>query len=316
MRALMFDRYGDESVLQLRELPVPLPGANEVQVKVAIAALNPIDFKLRAGLFRLIRKPTLPAITGKDFAGRITALGTGVRGFAIGQRVFGSVNPMKGHGSCADTLVIGTDLLGATPENISDEIAACLPVAAGTALQALVTTAQLKAGQSVLITGASGSVGACAVQIARSIGTKITGVCGTANVDYVKSIGADIVIDYKKSDWRNAGNIFDVIFDAAGATTFAQARHQLSPAGIYLNTVPTPLMFLTGKILRLYSPQRCVPVMLKTDARLQSELGRLAASKVILPVVARVVGLEEVASAQRDMEDGKIHGKVCVRISD
>ena len=316
MRALMFDRYGDESVLRLRELPVPLPGANEVQVKVTVAALNPIDFKLRAGLFRLIRKPTLPAITGKDFAGRISALGADVHGFNIGQRVFGSVNPMGGLGSCVETLVIGTDLIGATPESISDDIAACLPVASGTALQALVTTAQLEAGQSVLITGASGGVGASAVQIARSIGAKVTGVCGTANVDYVKSIGADHVIDYKKSDWQNTGNIFDVIFDAAGASTFGQARAHLSPIGFYLNTTPTPRMFLTSKILPLVSKQRCVPVMLKTDARLQSELARLAADNVILPLIARVIGLEEVAGAQRDMEDGKIHGKVCVRISE
>ena len=316
MRALMFDRYGDESVLQLRELPVPLPAMNEVQVKVTVAALNPVDFKLRAGLFRLIRKPALPAITGKDFAGRITALGADVRGFNIGQRVFGSVNPMGGLGSCVETLVIGTDLIGMTPENVSDEIAACLPVASGTALQALVNTAQLKAGQSVLITGASGGVGASAVQIARSIGAKVTGVCGTANVDYVKSIGADHVIDYKKTDWRNAGNIFDVIFDAAGAATFGEARAQLSSTGFYLNTTPTPRMFLTSKILPLVSKQRCVPVMLKTDAHLQSELARLAAGNVILPLIARVIGLEDVAGAQRDMEDGKIHGKVCVRIGE
>jgi Zn-dependent alcohol dehydrogenase/putative hemolysin len=205
MRAVMFDRYGDESVLGVREIAVPDPGANEVQVRVHVASLNPVDFKLRAGLFRLVRKPKLPAITGKDFAGRVSAIGANVTGFSLGQRVFGSVNPMPGSGSCAQILVIGTDLLAATPDAVTDEVAACLPVASGTALQALKTIAHLRTGQSILITGASGAVGSSAVQFARSVGAHITGVCGTANVGYVRSIGADEVVDYKKADWRRLG---------------------------------------------------------------------------------------------------------------
>jgi NADPH:quinone reductase-like Zn-dependent oxidoreductase len=311
----MYDRYGDESVLALRDVPEPAPAPGEVQVRVSVASLNPVDFKLRAGMFRLVRKPRLPAITGKDFAGTVSALGAGVTGFVVGQRVFGSVDPMGGRGSCTETLAIGTDLLAATPEGVSDETAACLPVASGTALQALVRIAQLRSGQSLLVTGASGGVGSSAVQIARSLGARVTGVCGTANVEYVRGIGAQEVIDYRTTDWRRPGAMYDVIFDAAGASSFGAARRHLSSTGWYLNTFPPPAMFLTSPFIGLVSRQHSVPFMLKTDAALLQELARLAASKVLQPHIARTVRLDDVAAAQRDMKNGKVHGKVCIRIA-
>lgn len=314
MRAVMFDRYGDETVLAVRDIPEPAPAPGEVQVRVSVASLNPVDFKLRAGLFRLIRRPRLPAITGKDFAGRISAIGANVTGFHPGQRVFGSVNPMQGRGACVETLVIPTGLIAATPQSISDQVAACLPVAAGTALQALQSIARLRQGQSLLVSGASGAVGSSAVQIARSMGAHVTGVCSTGNVAFVRGIGADEVVDYTTTDWRRLGKTFDVIFDAAGASTFWALRHQLSPQGTYLNTVPTPGMFLTRPLVGLLSGRRSVPFMLETDAGLLQNLADLAQRQVLQPRVARVIGLEDVAGAQRQMREGRIHGKVCVAI--
>jgi len=315
MRCVMYERFGDESVLGLREIPAPAPGPGEVQVRVSVASLNPVDFKLREGLYRFIGKPTRPAITGKDFAGTVSALGAGVSGFAVGQRVFGTVNPMSGRGSCAETLVTGTDLVAATPDAVGDDAAACLPVASGTAYQALVTRARLRSGQSLLVTGASGGVGSSAVQIARSLGARVTGVCSTANVDYVRAIGADEVVDYRRADWREPGRVYDVIFDAAGASTFGQARPHLAPEGWYLNTFPRPAMFVTSPFVGLLSRRHSVPFMLKTDAAQLAELARLAASKVLQPRIARTVRLEDVAAAQRDMKDGKVSGKICVRIA-
>jgi NADPH:quinone reductase-like Zn-dependent oxidoreductase len=311
----MFDRYGDESVLSVRNVVSPDPAPNEVQVRVRVASLNPIDFKLRSGLYRLIRRPKLPAITGKDFAGRIAAFGADVAGFSVGQRVFGSINPMTGRGSCAETLVIGTDLLAAIPDAIGDDVAACLPVASGTALQALVTIAQLRKGQSLLVSGASGAVGSSAVQIARSIGARVTGVCSTANIAYVRGIGADEVIDYKTTDWRRLGLTFDVILDASGTSTFGSVRRSLSPTGFYLNTFPRPGMFLSSKVVGLISRQHSIPFMLKTDAKQLQELARLAERRVLVPRVAKTVRLEGVATAQREMQEGTIHGKVCVSVT-
>jgi NADPH:quinone reductase-like Zn-dependent oxidoreductase len=314
MHAVVYEHFGDESVLSLRDVPFPQPARGQVRVRVRVAALNPVDFKLRSGMLRMFGRPKRPAITGKDFAGEITALGPDVTGYTVGQRVFGSVDPMGGHGSCAQFVALATDLIAPTPDALSDEVAASLPVASGTALQALADIAHLQQGQAILITGASGAVGASAVQLARSIGARITGVCSTANVDYVRSIGADQVVDYKADDWLSNKARFDVIFDAAASATFSSARARLTDNGIYINTMPVPKLFLAAFVARLTSRQRCVPFLLKTNAELLERLAALAASNVIVPRIGEVIGLGQVPAAQRRMQEGKTHGKVCVRV--
>jgi NADPH:quinone reductase-like Zn-dependent oxidoreductase len=310
----MYDHFGDDSVLSVREAAEPQAAPGEVLVRVRMASLNPVDFKLRSGMLRMLGRPKRPAITGKDFAGEISALGAGVLGYAIGQRVFGSVDPLGGRGTCAQVVAVSTNLVALTPETLSDEAAASLPVASGTALQALTDIAQLRAGQSVLISGASGAVGASAVQIAGSIGARVTGVCSTANVDYVRSLGAERVIDYRSEDWLRPGEHFDVVFDAAAVASFAQARPMLATDGIYINTMPRPALYWAALVARATSRQRCVPFMLKTDAALLARLGKLAAERVIVPHIHETVGLGQVALAQRRMKHGEVHGKVCVRV--
>lgn len=314
MQAVMYDHFGDDSVLSLRETALPQAARGEVQVRVRVASLNPVDFKLRSGILRMVGRPRRPAITGKDFSGEISALGADVQGYKVGQRVFGSVDPMGGQGSCAQFVALSTDLIALTPEAVSDEVAASLPVASGTALQSLTDIARLQAGQAILISGASGAVGASAVQLARSIGARITGVCGTANIDYVRSLGAERVIDYKSEDWLRPGQHFDVIFDAAAAASFAQARPLLTRSGIYINTMPRLALYWAALVARATSRQRCVPFLLKTDAALLARLAQLAAERVIVPHIQEIVDLNQVAAAQRRMRQGRVHGKVCVRV--
>ena len=314
MKAVMYDHFGDESVLSVREVAVPQAARGEVQVRVRMASLNPVDFKLRSGILRMVGRPKRPAITGKDFAGEITALGADVRGYTVGQRVFGSVDPMGGQGSCAQFVALSTDLIAPTPDTLNDEVAASLPVASGTALQSLTDIAGLGRGQSILITGASGAVGASAVQLARSIGARITGVCGTANIDYVRSIGAEQVIDYRTGNWQLRDERFDVIFDAAAATSFSAAKPRLTANGIYINTMPRPALYWSAVVARATSRQRCVPFLLKTDATLLQRLAKRAADGVIVPHIHEIIDFAQVASAQRRMQEGKVHGKVCVRV--
>jgi NADPH:quinone reductase-like Zn-dependent oxidoreductase len=314
MQAVMYDRFGDDSVLSLREVAVPQPARGEVQVRVRMASLNPVDYKLRSGILRMIGRPKRPAITGKDFAGEISALGAGAQGYALGQRVFGSVDPMGGRGSCAQFVALSTDLIAPTPDALSDEVAASLPVASGSALQALTDIAALQKGQTVLISGASGAVGASAVQIARSLDANVTGVCGTANVDYVRSLGAERVIDYRNENWLQPGRHFDVIFDAAAAASFAQAQPLLTARGVYINTLPRPALYWAAAVARTISRQRCVPFLLKTNAALLARLAKLAAERVIVPHIHEIVDLAGVAAAQRRMQQGMLHGKVCVRV--
>lgn len=314
MQAVIYDHFGDESVLSVREVPAPQPARGQVQVRVRMAGLNPVDFKLRSGMLRMVGRPKRPAITGKDFAGEITVLGPEVQGFSVGQRVFGSVDPMGGHGSCAQFVALSTDLIAPTPDALSDEVAASLPVASGTALQALGDIAELQRGQTILITGASGAVGATAVQFARSIGARTTGVCGTANIEYVRSIGAGKVINYKTENWQKCDERFDAIFDAAATATFSGAKPCLNTNGIYINTMPGPKLILEAIVARVTSRQRCVPFMLKIDAALLERLAKLAASHAIVPHIHEIIDLGQVGSAQRRMKEGKVHGKVCVRV--
>jgi NADPH:quinone reductase-like Zn-dependent oxidoreductase len=315
MKAVVYDRFGDESVLAVQDLPEPMPLPHEVQVQVACASLNPVDYKLRDGMLRLLGKPRLPAIAGLDFAGRVGAVGTAVHGFQIGQRVFGSVELGGRSGACAQTLVVGTDRVVATPPEVGDDVAACLPVAAGTAVQALGSWARLQRGQSVLVTGASGGVGAAAVQWARSVGAVVTGVCGTGNVDYVRGLGAERVVDYRKADWRALGERWDVIFDAAAASSFGPSRASLAPEGMYINTMPRPGLWLASKFAPLWGRQRAVPFMLKLDPALLTELARQAQWGVLVPRIARTVDLAGVAVAMADLKAGRVHGKVCVRVA-
>lgn len=312
MRALMFDRFGDESVLSVRTVPDLIARDDEVLVRVSHASLNPVDYKLRQGMLGVV--PLRPAITGKDFAGEVLTVGAKTRGFEPGQRVFGSIDPMRGKGSCAELIAITPDLLAPIPEGVSNEVAAALPVASGTALQALRDKGLLKAGQAVLVTGASGAVGSSAVQIAKSLGARVTGVCSTSNVEYVRSIGADAVIDYKREDWRAIDDRFDIVFDAAAFNTFADARPRMTERGVYINTTPRPATFAAQLWAALTSKQRCVPFVLTTDRALLDALAALAKSNILVPRIARRCALDEVAAAQRDMAAGKIAGKVSVEL--
>lgn len=312
MRALMYDRFGDESVLSVRTVADLVARDDEVLVRISHASLNPIDYKLRQGM--LVVAPPRPAIPGKDFAGEVIAVGAKVQGFEKGQRVFGSIDPMRGKGSCAELIAITPNLLAPIPDGVSNEVAAALPVASGTALQALRDKGLIKAGHAVLITGASGAVGSSAVQIAKSLGARVTGVCSTSNVQYVRSIGADEVIDYKSSDWRAIEARYDIVFDAAASNTFADARPRMTARGVYINTTPRPATFGAALWAGLTSKQRCVPFLLATDRALLDALAALAKSNILVPRIARRCALEDVPAAQRDMADGKLAGKVSVEI--
>lgn len=208
------------------------------------------------------------------------------------------------------------NLVTATPDLVSDETAACLGVAAGSALQCLVTIAKLQKGQRVLVVGASGSVGAAGVQIAHAIGAHVTGVCGTANVAYVQSLGADRVMAYKKEAWENGDGTYDVILDAGGAhMAFAKARKRLAVTGVYLDTFPNGMRFVNQFTASLLSKQRCVAFMLKTDGALLDALGSWAASGVLQPRVAERIALADVPQALTRMEQGRVNGKGVVQVA-
>ncbi len=319
MRALRFDRYGPPDVLHVQEVPDPVPGAGDAVVRVHAVGLNPLDWKVRAGHLRFL--PTFrgpPRGLGCDFAGEIVAVGGGPAERHVGEYVFGSLLPFARDGALADYLLVPFDRVLPIPAELDAIQAASLPVSAGTALQALTDEASTTAGQRVLITGAAGGVGHFAVQIAKHLGAYVVGVCSAANVDFVRQLGADEVIDYAREDFTARSDRFDVVFDAACASRFHVAQRILTEQGVYINTGGDAAAVLAtlGSALfaRATSRRRAVPIVLRNRRETWARLVQLVRIGALRPHVARIVGLEQVAEAQRAMESGHGRGKVVVRI--
>ena len=319
MRALRYARYGPPEVLEVVELPEPTPAAGEVKVRVDTASLNPLDWKIRAGHVRWIPVfPAPPRGMGSDFAGEIVGVGGGAISHFVGERIFGSVQPFLRDGAFAEYIVADADRVVATPDNLDDAQAAALPVAGGTALQALADEARLVRGQRVLITGAAGGVGHFAVQIARHFGAYVAGVCSADNLAFVRDLGADEVLDYARDDFARRGDRFDIVFDAAGASSFTAARPVLSDTGCYINTggnaAAVVSTVMSAVYARLASRQRAIPFTLKNGPMMWQRLATLAHDGVLRAHVERTIALEDVADAQRAMETGHGRGKIVVRL--
>lgn len=320
MQALRFERFGAADVLRLADVAEPVPGAGELKIRVHAAALNPLDWKIRQGHLRLLPMGQPPRGLGCDFAGTIVGTGGGAPDRHVGERVFGSISPFARGGAFAQYVIARHDQIVPMPDELDFAAAATLPVAAGTALQALADVAHLSAGQRLLVTGAAGGVGHFAVQVGKHRDAIVVGVCSGRNVDFVRSLGADAVIDYARDDFTAGADPFDVIFDAACASTFAAARKVLAPAGIYINTAGSfgavADVVRAGILARLTSRQRAVAFALKAGAPLWQRLARLAETGALRPHVERTISLEEVPAALGTMESGHGRGKIVVLLPD
>ena len=316
MRAIRYSRYGPPDVLEVVEADEPVPRDGELAVRVRAASLNPVDGKIRSGAMRLLpmfERP--PRGCGLDFAGEVVGTGGGVAGYFPGARVFGSLSPFARPGSFAGTVVVGPDRIAAMPEALAFEAAAALPIAAGTAAQGLIDHAKLVAGQRVLVVGAAGGVGHFAVQLARHLGAHVTATCGASNVDFVRSLGADVVLDYAREDVRARDDRYDVIFDAASALGWSRGRAVLAAGGAYVNTSPDLRAVVTTvaeSIAARFAHQRVYALALKGGAEAWRRLARFAAEGALVPHIRETIGLDGVAHAQRRMETGHGRGKVVV----
>lgn len=319
MKAIVYTKYGSPDVLELKEVEKPTPKAHEVLIKVHAASANPADWHLMRGepfIARFangLRKPKNTRL-GADVAGRVEAIGNSVTHFQVGDAVFGEL-PLNGMGSFADYVCVPETLLALKPANLPFEQAAAAPLAALTALQGLRDKGQIKPGQKVLINGASGGVGTFAVQIAKALGAaEVTGVCSTRNVELVRSIGADQVIDYTQTDFTSNGRHYDLIFDAVGNRTVADLKRALTPTGIASVAGFTTLgllfqhMLLGGKKVGMMETA-------KTDPKDLLILKDLLERGKIIPVIDRTYGLAETADAIRYLETGRARGKVVIAVA-
>jgi NADPH:quinone reductase-like Zn-dependent oxidoreductase len=317
MKAIVYTEYGSPDVLQFKDVEKPTPKDNEVLVKVHAASANPADWHLMRAepfLARLENGLLKPKNTklGADVAGRVEAIGSNVTQLRVGDDVFGGM-PLSELGGFAEYVCAPEELLALKPAKMTFEQAAAVPLAAFTALQGLRDKGQIQSGQKALINGASGGVGTFAVQIAKSFGTEVTGVCSKHNLDMVRSIGADHVIDYTQQDFTQTGQRYDLIFDAVGNRSVSDYKRALSPNGICSVAGFTTLsrlfqvMLLGGKKIGMMETAKAN----KKDLASIKEL--LEADKVV-PVIDRRYPLSETAEAIRYLEEGHAQGKVVIAV--
>jgi NADPH:quinone reductase-like Zn-dependent oxidoreductase len=322
MKAIVSCEYGAAN-LQLRELEKPAPMDNEVLVRVRAASINPVDGHMIRGswLMRLMNGMRKPKNTrfGTDFSGIVEALGKDVTNFKPGDEVFGAKN-----GAVADYICVKADrAIVIKPHNITFEQAGSVAVAGVTALQGLRDKGRIQTGQKVLINGASGGVGTFAVQIAKSFGAEVTGVCSTRNVDLVKSIGADHVIDYTWEDFTKTGQRYDMIYDLVGNHSFSERRQILTPNGICVLAGIGGAGFHSeswGRILgnfktafqSKFTTQKFVFYIAKLTKDDLNVLRDLMQSGKVAPVIDRTYKISETQDAVRYLEEGHARGKVVI----
>jgi len=324
MNAITHCEYGGPEVLKVEEIEKPVPNDNQVLVKVRANSLNPLDLTIRGPLLLRplfgLRKPKDTRL-GVDYSGTVEAVGKNVTNFKPGDEVFGGKNGALAEYVCvlADRAVV------LKPANMTFEQAASVPVAAITALQGLRDKGKIQAGQRVLINGASGGVGTFAVQIAKSFGTEVTGVCSTRNVDLVRSIGADHVIDYTKEDFTRSEQRYDLIYDLVGNHSFSERRGILNPNGICVMAGIGGAGWHDGFAGRLagelnayvrsrFVSQKFIAYIAQFNKQDMTFLADLMQSGKITPVIDRTYKLNQTADALRYLEQGHARGKVVINL--
>ena len=322
MKAAAYTRYGPPDVVQIMDVEKPVPKDNEVLIKVRAASVNPADWRLMGGapyvfrvLFRL-RKPTpaKPGRLGHDVAGQVEVVGRNVTRFKPADSVFGTCR-----GALAEYACASERKLAMKPDNVTFEQAASVPVAAITALQSLRDKGKIQAGQKVLINGASGGVGTFAVQIAGSFGADVTAVCSTRNVDMVRSIGADQVIDYTHEDFTKSRQRYDLILDNVGNHSLLECRRVLNPKGKYIMIGgpagrwidPLPRA-INALMLSRFVSQDMGMLMAKVNKDDLTILRDLIQAGKVTPVIDRRYTLVEAPAAIRYLEEGHARGKIVI----
>jgi NADPH:quinone reductase-like Zn-dependent oxidoreductase len=326
MKAVVSTKYGPPDVLELTEVEKPVPKDDEALVKVHAASVNPADWHFLRGepyVARLqlgLRKPKV-RVLGCDVSGRVEAVGKNVTMFEPGDEVFGSPF-MHGFGAFAEYVCVPEELLAPKPANLSFEQAAAVPLTASTALQGLRKHEGIEPGQKVLIVGASGGVGTFAVQIAKAFDAEVTGVCGTRNVEMVRSLGADHVIDYTREDFVQGGRRYDLIFQLAGTRSPSECRRALVPKGtLVLSSGESDGRWIgpIGRIIKAlalspFVSQKMVSFTVEPNQADLRFLKQLIEAGKLVAVIDTTYPLAEVPEAIRYLEEGHARGKVLIAV--
>ena len=307
LQRLQYDKYGGPEVVHLSPFTLPAPGADEVMVQVVAASINPIDWKLRSGAFKIMTGSKFPRAIGTDFAGTVEAVGSKVSRFKLGDAVVGAVS-MKASGAFAPKLIISQKLVVKKPDNLSFEQAATLPIAGVTAWCALVNQARLARGQKVFINGAMGAVGQAAIAIARDIGAEVVGRVSPQSIAEAQSIGLANALDYTKPLPDNLNGIFDVVFDCHGSLTPAEEGRLKKKGGKIYDIAPSAAKFFRTLLSR---SRKIIFADLKAE-NLQQVVDLAAAGKLTIPI-GKTCSLADAPDVLAALERGqRLNGKAVI----
>lgn len=319
MRGAILQKNGPVDTLTVGEIQAPEPADDEILVRVRAAAVNPADFKVVTGKDggAFIHAMKFPMAVGFDFSGVVERVGSRVTARVVGDEVFGHLayGRWTRQGSFAELVTAKPASVAVKPSNVSFEAAAAAATAGCTALQGLRDKGRLKAGQRVLINGASGGVGSYAVQIARQLGAEVWGTASAAKMDFVRSLGATKVIDYRSTPLASIGETFDLVLDAASMSSFRKTRHLLNRGGAYVTLLPSASL-LGGVLLSLFSSKRCTFVTVQSRAADLDQLGAWMAAGDLDPSVERTYPLSKAGDALAALQSGAVQGKLAVHVSD
>ena len=334
MIAAFIDRYGSDQVLRIGDFSAPKPGPSDILVRVHAASVNPVDFKLRDGKLRLLRRYRFPLILGHDCAGEVVQVGEDVTQFKVGDRIFS--RPRNGRiGTFAEFIAIDQSEAALMPPNLNYHEAASLPLVALTSWQALVDVAQLKPRQQLLIPAGSGGVGTFAIQLAKHIGAEVWTTTSGKNLEFVKSLGADHAINYQDEDFEKRVNNLDVVFDTLGGDSVDKSFTVIRPNGwlvsisgspdyrtakeMRLNIVRSLLLGIVGLGVNSRARKAVVNyrfIFMKPLGEELAQIAVLVAKGVIRPVVDRIVPISECQSALEYSASGRARGKIVISVID
>lgn len=313
MKAMIHTKYGKPEMLQIAEVDVPMPKADEVLVKIMATAVNQADNHVLSGMLRYstgLFKPKYP-ILGSDIAGLVEAVGENVTQFQLGDEVYGDLSG-HGRGGFAEYVAAPESTLALKPAKLSFAEAAAVPMTAVTALQGLRDRGQLQPGQQVLINGASGGVGTFAVQIAKALGGEITAVVSTRKMEMVRALGADHIIDYTQEDFSQNGQQYDLIFDTVGNRSVTEYKQALKLKGHFVTTAFLPALLFQGPWLSLTQEKKMQNMMAKSNQKDLNTLNGLLNTGKVVPVIDRCYPLSQVPEALQYLEEGHAKGKVII----
>jgi len=306
MKALVINKYGGPEQLQFQDVPIPERKKKQILVRVNYAGLNPVDYKVRKGMIRLITGCKFPKILGGDIAGTVeqTELSSG---FMLGQKVFAMLS-LKG-GGYAEYVSVKEKNLCIIPDNIDLEQAAGYPLAALTAYQAIKKCGGIRPNFRVLVNGASGGVGAFAVQLAKAMGATVTGVCSTQNVDFVKKLGASHVVDYTQQDFTKNGSKYHIIIDAVAKSSFSRCRKVLAKGGHYITTLPSIAIFING-LFNFSRTKKAKLIAVKPDGKDLAVIATYISKGLLRVNIQETFPLEKGAQAHQLLETERVRGKL------